>query len=224
MHQLIRHTTYHTLQSLLDDMGCKTPADLGRAFYKNTRCGVAVSFRMQTAEACDRKLVFVVTKSSAGPLQCSAEPDNTWGALRFLGFDQCGNVLGSWRSLDGYMERVRRLMKSQASMPSKLLSFDLQACTRDGDVVLVFATQHLRAHFRDFYYADAPPRIPRCTGISVSSIVEGSDVEIPAEYLTFPFTSADLDLSIKRIEDQVDEVVAEMEAEEQAARKPKRKK
>lgn len=41
-----------------------------------------------------------------------------------------------------------------------------------------------------------------CTGIEIGSIVEGSDVEVGPEFLSFPFTEDDLDRTVKGIDDE----------------------
>jgi hypothetical protein len=54
---------------------------------------------------------------------------------------------------------------------------------------------------KEIYYEDklAQEKIPKCVGIKIGSIVEGSDVEVDPITLKFPFSKEDLDKAVKEI-------------------------
>ncbi len=57
-----------------------------------------------------------------------------------------------------------------------------------------------------YYNDELPPGLSfaACIGVKLGSIVEGSDAEIDADPLLFPFPGADFDLTISWIEGEVD--------------------
>jgi hypothetical protein len=203
-----KEKTIRTLDDYLEMFGASTPYEAGRRLYEDTACGPWTAFVVNDAPETswvERGSIVRGADDCAriAPKTVGGEADNIGQESRkFLQFAPDDEKI-AWpayvKMVRGYL---RRKKKTGAGIHGSALR-DCVARIREGrvDVELFYRAD---ATTKSIGYEDDEARgaLSACVGIEVGSIVEGSDVYVGPEYMAFPFTEAQFDEMVKRIDDE----------------------
>jgi len=167
---------------------------IGWAFYKAIGCGPSTQFIYRICEAQEFTQTFIVTQQWDVQLINSSEPVNAaftpWSErlIEFLGFED-GKQSGDLTSYIGVLN----------DCDEPLYPIDYQL---DCNKLWVTISSHFKEQRYYHYYEDDETEIPdgaKCIGLAISSIVEGSDVEVMPVNIHFPFTTDDLNQLLSEV-------------------------
>jgi hypothetical protein len=201
------------LNHFLHEVGAETPYRAGRILYKYTGCGPWTTYLVEKSPA---RTAFANFRISIQNKKLTATYTEDWepgdsqlvkDGLSFLGFDPCEpkwwiGKSRKWRSISSYHKRLRDFMKQIGGVGERHRELRIEDHSRRHMDVLL--TRHIPAEIEDVYYISDRANRPleNCVGITVGSIVEGSDVEIDPVSLHFPFESEEFWKVVRAINDE----------------------
>lgn len=201
-----QNRTVHSLQEFFAERvgdDSITPARYARLLYKSTSCGAWISYQHQLKASFEINEDFIIKATSNGIVattkyahgNCSQTLKDKM--FSFLGFDENGQCKKQ-HNIASY----QALLSSFSGENSKYsITYSLS-----NESIEVCVCAKIDAEQEDVCEDDKKARetdwLSSCVSITIGSIVEGSEVEIPPITLVFPFLELDFEEAIQEIEAQ----------------------
>lgn len=196
-----------TLAELADHVGAylPTPLSVDHRIYKDTACGAHLSAIFPGTPADTTRHTAEIRQTKGGRVRLDKLTPEHPEIRDFLGFNADGTAFDPagqsdpWATLNTFAKACRELAGDKAASEKILAVRPCVGCLRV-DITRDTPARHVYVHSG----RDVPEGVDpaSCIGVQVGSIVEGSDAEIDADPMYFPFPADEFDRMVEWVNDE----------------------